>query len=693
MITAKAKCRVACKSCNLRRVKCDRTEEAPCSYCQSAGQDCQPIVSRRGKYKRTHVKRTESQPALRRSQRQQRNESNHSSALPGESSPGTSIIEPSNSNFGDYSAAAEALSPRDPSPSSNVVFSRQDSQYPRTSPDGKVAYYGDSFNLEYMLHEMGSPLNASTNSCTLEHLYLKQLGRSTKDIIEEHSRNQRLRLKDKGAFQAFERDISDELIRTFFEICYPQIPIFDRADFQLKYETGRVSPLVLQAVYFVAITHCSESLYKRAGFTNRYLGTFTCYQRAKALYDANHESDAIATLQAVYLLSYWWGSPMEQKDMWYWVGIASSLAQSLGLHQRKTYDGMNERITKLWRRIWWTTYIHDIAVALMLGRTPHINDAYCSVDMLREDDFEFEDSDPINLDLFGKPSHKSQVYVVYLAKLYLRTSKCILDIFGAKSNESTATKNLDDLTSWIAALPKELQRQQSTISVDNGLWASLFHLSYFTVQILLRRNGFKHHDRLKYGTVVFDAAVQVVRILEDIVSSQLLLFTLLRGAPAIFAALSVQIANIRGCPSHVVELSKHRARLCMFVTDKLKDHAPPLMWYYRLFVRLLHGMGCQISGEDSQEASHHFVRRDQRLQELTSPTPDFSYNDQMGHDCSQEAEPNNPTHDLLVGDPALCDFGPPGTMTSFPFSGLLNSDLIDGTLFNIENFNLDQSHL
>jgi hypothetical protein len=185
-----------------------------------------------------------------------------------------------------------------------------------------------------MLHEMGSPLNASTNSCTLEHLYLKQLGRSTKDIIEEHSRNQRLRLKDKGAFQAFERDISDELIRTFFEICYPQIPIFDRADFQLKYETGRVSPLVLQAVYFVAITHCSESLYKRAGFTNRYLGTFTCYQRAKALYDANHESDAIATLQAVYLLSYWWGSPMEQKDMWYWVGIASSLAQSLGLHQR-----------------------------------------------------------------------------------------------------------------------------------------------------------------------------------------------------------------------------------------------------------------------------------------------------------------------------------------------------------------------
>jgi hypothetical protein len=76
--------------------------------------------------------------------------------------------------------------------------------------------------------------------------------------------------------------------------------------------------------------------------------------------------------------------------------------------------------------------IHDIAVALMLGRTPHINDAYCSVDMLREDDFEFEDSDPINLDLFGKPSHKSQVYVVYLAKLYLR-SMCTWSSCGLKN--------------------------------------------------------------------------------------------------------------------------------------------------------------------------------------------------------------------------------------------------------------------
>lgn len=200
-----------------------------------------------------------------------------------------------------------------------------------------MVYYGDSFNLDYMLHEMGDPLGASRNGRTwedaLEHLYFSQLGQPTKAQIEEHSRNQRLQLRDIGALESFEKNISDDLVRIFFEMCYPQCPIFDRADFQLKYEAGRVSPLVLQAVYFVALNHCSEELYQRAGFANRYLATFTCYQRAKTLYDINHESDAIATLQAIYLLSFWWGSPMEQKDMWHWTGIACNRAQSLGLHQ------------------------------------------------------------------------------------------------------------------------------------------------------------------------------------------------------------------------------------------------------------------------------------------------------------------------------------------------------------------------
>lgn len=43
--------RVACKVCNARRVKCDRSFSGnPCSNCRRAGARCELIVSRRGKY-------------------------------------------------------------------------------------------------------------------------------------------------------------------------------------------------------------------------------------------------------------------------------------------------------------------------------------------------------------------------------------------------------------------------------------------------------------------------------------------------------------------------------------------------------------------------------------------------------------------------------------------------------------------
>lgn len=43
--------------------------------------------------------------------------------------------------------------------------------------------------------------------------------------------------------------------------------------------------------------------------------------------------------------------------MWHWTGLAVGLAQTLGLHQSKTYAGLQERQQKLWRRIWWTVYV------------------------------------------------------------------------------------------------------------------------------------------------------------------------------------------------------------------------------------------------------------------------------------------------------------------------------------------------
>jgi hypothetical protein len=208
---------------------------------------------------------------------------------------------------------------------------------------------------------MGNPFEGDFDSSSfkfsIEELYLNHLGQPTKDQLDAHECSERIRLQEMGAFQRLDKEISDALIQTFFAVVYPLCPIFDLSEFHTKYKSEQLSPLVLQALYFVAAAHCELSLIEKAGFASRYMATFTFYQRAKALYDASYESDAIATVQALYLLSYWWGSPLEQKDMWHWTGLAVGLAQTLGLHQSKAYAGLPERQQKLWRRIWWTVYV------------------------------------------------------------------------------------------------------------------------------------------------------------------------------------------------------------------------------------------------------------------------------------------------------------------------------------------------
>ncbi|KAK2787289.1 hypothetical protein FQN52_003419 [Onygenales sp. PD_12] len=631
MRASRPKPKVACKACHGRRVKCDRTDRTPCSNCLLANQDCQPIVSRRGKYKRTPGKQSEPHP-----------QNGVPAFNPGKDS---NIAHNEDALIQLSHSPLRAPTPQNPNDAKN-----------------KVMYFGDSSNFEYVLREMGGPFDDNTRSTntpwteTIQHLHSNQLSQATKTLLDEQSRKEHQLLQELGALDPFEPAVSDELVRLFFTQIYPASPIFDRADFCSRYEARRISPLVLQGVYFVALAHSSEAVYRRAGFADRYRAAFTCYRRAKALYDANYEADAISSLQAVYLLSHWWGSPMEQKDTWYWTGVAVGLAQSLGLHQQKTYDALSERNRSLWRRIWWSLYIHDISLAVELGRTPHINDAYCSVGMLGEHDFDTEDMD-FNAELFGNSSRES--------------SNCFLAIFGANKDDTKVLKSLDSLSSWEAALPAELRSWHSSISLESGFAAPLIQLSYSTTQILLRRNGFNDPERLVRGTVAFDAAVQIVRILEDLISSDTVSLFPLRTLPAAFAAISVHIANMRACRPNVSDVSKHRARLCMLVLKKVQDLWPPLLWYYRLFVRILDGMGCQIPGEEISP-------RHERAPDTDTDTIRQSTDIQSGSDYTLGVGSHDLMNESFVGDPTHSDFSLPGMTTFFTFASFVDGNSNDG---------------
>lgn len=209
--------------------------------------------------------------------------------------------------------------------------------FDKGSGHAKVVYMGDSSNMKYLVEELGDPfVNSTDKTLWGEHLHrslTQRLGAATQTALRDIRREEIDRLRDIGALDALDIRLSDDLIGVFFDHSFPFFPIFDKEDFLEVHRAGRSSLLILNAVYSMAAIHCSDSLVERLGFNSRYTACSTFYRRAKALHESNYESDGITNIQALILLMNWWETPMEQKDTWHWLSVATNLAQALGMHR------------------------------------------------------------------------------------------------------------------------------------------------------------------------------------------------------------------------------------------------------------------------------------------------------------------------------------------------------------------------
>lgn len=177
------------------------------------------------------------------------------------------------------------------------------------------------------------------------------------------------------AFRMPTPGIADQLIRAFFDIIHPAYPVFDRAKFTRLYHQGLASPLVLQTIFMLGFTVGSENLVRAAGYNDRAVARKTHYLRAKVLYDADYETDRMNLVAVLLLLGFWWAGYEEQKDTCYWVGCATTVAQSFGMHRslvqpclvlktiltlyRTSQCVLGPQIRSLRKRIWWSIYVNS----------------------------------------------------------------------------------------------------------------------------------------------------------------------------------------------------------------------------------------------------------------------------------------------------------------------------------------------
>lgn len=372
---------VACRRCHARKAKCTASATSPssaspvpCSSCVAAGVECILIESQRGKYPR--------RPRVNTGRR-----------VPW-SSAGTSAApfipavtaEPLTGMTTTTTAAAANPTPStiDEAPSSPDPFYAQiaqqglnnandddvhgtvngnggdeDASQPvvpasvaslptatnSTSPPTDTVFLGEAFSLTYMLHDVLAPILAADARRFRRRLHLplltNRLPPARSDAVSrqtEHLRKLGLAEASPGA-DADPANMppihDDALLDFYFEHFHPAFPIVHCAQFRAAVADGTASLLVLNAVRMVATTIYDGALLVDAAGRpqNRHALRRTYYQRAKALYDGDLEPDKYDSIAGAFLMSFWWDGPDDQQDSWHWLGVATSLAQSLGLHR------------------------------------------------------------------------------------------------------------------------------------------------------------------------------------------------------------------------------------------------------------------------------------------------------------------------------------------------------------------------
>lgn len=229
-------------------------------------------------------------------------------------------------------------------------------------------------------------------------------------------------------------------------------------------------------------------------------------------------------------MTYWHESPDDQKDIWHWLGIATSLAHTIGLHRDPGSLAMDPKQKHLRKRIWWSLYMRDRLVALAMRRSPRIQQKDCDVPILDTGDFDIQ---PIGHEITCIPPNRctfihDEDKLRRLAKLCVEETKLCVIIShvlqvqyavvrveqGAPvENSNTKTtmvllprKNLPnpseidfcdmELTDWTVKLPESIvYRSSGGTDSSNGTEGLILHravlsMLYYTAINILHRPQF-----------------------------------------------------------------------------------------------------------------------------------------------------------------------------------------------------------
>ncbi|KAK4237817.1 fungal-specific transcription factor domain-containing protein [Achaetomium macrosporum] len=512
----------ACVSCRARKVRCDVVEGAPCGNCRWDDVECIVQESRRRKKNLPY----NSNPAVVGAR------AGSAEALRTKSIGGAPPIIPANlakpPPFAPNGAFTLPLNGASGAQAATRLLYQQPTGGLGTAGTGPALAGLTGFppvtsaipgSAPDFLHPLLKPALEQTNDWPA---FIKPL--PDKILAED-----RQYLVQKQVFTLPPLPLQNALLAAYIEYVHPYMPLMELHDFLRMVNdrsgaSGKVSLFLYHAVMFAATAFVDEGLLKDAGYDSRRDARRAFFSRTRLLYDFDYETDRLILVQGLLLMTYWYETPDDQKDTWHWMGVAISLAHTIGLHRDPAKTPMIPRKQKLWKRVWWSCLMRDRLVALGMRRPTRIKSEDFDVPPLTESDFEIE-ALPEDNQLLGpecalirdvEMQRELAIMCIEKAKLcmfigdMLRVQYSVLSRSGVRADQTINSthmllpnknpENMEEvekvdkaLIDWFTSLPECCQHRpldSMTITDQNKVLAvqrNLLHMIYHTTISALHR--------------------------------------------------------------------------------------------------------------------------------------------------------------------------------------------------------------
>ncbi|CRK34957.1 hypothetical protein BN1708_006591 [Verticillium longisporum] len=393
-------------------------------------------------------------------------------------------------------------------------------------------------------------------------------------------------LHTKGALSLPPLPLQTALLQAYVEYVHPYMPLLDLREFLGAVNArdglcGQVSLFLYQAIMFAATAFVDMKALKEAGYSTRKAARRSFFSKTRLLYDFDYESDRLVLVQALLLMTYWYETPDDQKDTWHWMGVAISLAHTIGLHRNPATTSMPLRKQKLWKRIWWSCFMRDRLVALGMRRPTRIKDEDYDVPMLTESDFEIEllaeenHAVPAECTLVRDIAMQQELASMCVAKAKLCI--CISHMLKAQYSVLIRDKMRPDNT-YRPLTPLDVKNGRSTLAVQR----TLLHMVYYTTISALHRPQFLPSSPSQAPTAsrqvqemsrlrVRDAAMHITRMASELHHLRLEKFLPTTGVTVILPAMIIHLLEMKNPIAQARDRASRGFKQCMRVMEKLRE--------------------------------------------------------------------------------------------------------------------------